>query len=272
MTVLTHRSSATATRRQRGGPLSRSLRAGKGAFTLIELLVVIAIIAILAAILFPVFAQAREKAREATCMSNLKQIGLGIMQYVSDYDELYPLTRNNTATVSTGGGTWSLWKVNTYPYVKSQDVYTCPSGIVATTGKYILPSGQTLTFAENYSYGCNEFICVNGGATPPVPVSQADLKQISTIALLADDTYPTWNNPARVINANIPPEVAPPNGAIPIAPNPQWARHMGGSIIVYCDGHAKWQSQAALRGDTSIANPNANQFGLIYNPTDPRAK
>src|SRR6201992_1021500 len=96
------------------------------AFTLIELLVVIAIIAILAAILFPVFAQAREKARQASCMSNLKQIGLGVMQYVQDFDELYPLTRNNTATVGTGGTTWALWKINTYPYMKSTSIYTCP--------------------------------------------------------------------------------------------------------------------------------------------------
>src|SRR6266699_2776893 len=62
-------------------------------FTLIELLVVIAIIAILAAILFPVFAQAREKARQATCLSNFKQIGLGVMMYVQDWDETYPISR-----------------------------------------------------------------------------------------------------------------------------------------------------------------------------------
>jgi prepilin-type N-terminal cleavage/methylation domain-containing protein len=89
------------------------------AFTLIELLVVIAIIAILAAILFPVFAQAREKARSTACISNLKQIGIGMMQYVQDFDELYPLTRNTTATVGTGGSSWSLWRINIFPYMKS---------------------------------------------------------------------------------------------------------------------------------------------------------
>src|SRR5207302_5942836 len=68
-------------------------RSSRTAFTLIELLVVIAIIAILAAILFPVFAQAREKARQANCLSNFKQIGLGVMMYVQDWDETYPTSR-----------------------------------------------------------------------------------------------------------------------------------------------------------------------------------
>ena len=86
------------------------------AFTLIELLVVIAIIAILAAILFPVFARARENARRSSCQSNLKQIGLGVIQYTQDYDEKLP-----TREV---GGTWAQ-KVQ--PYIKSTQVFACPS-------------------------------------------------------------------------------------------------------------------------------------------------
>jgi prepilin-type N-terminal cleavage/methylation domain-containing protein len=87
-----------------------------GAFTLIELLVVIAIIAILAAILFPVFAQAREKARQITCLSNFKQLGLAMMQYVQDSDELYP------GSYYYGQG----WAEEIYPYAKSVNVYQCP--------------------------------------------------------------------------------------------------------------------------------------------------
>jgi prepilin-type N-terminal cleavage/methylation domain-containing protein/prepilin-type processing-associated H-X9-DG protein len=100
----------------------------RSGFTLIELLVVIAIIAILAAILFPVFAQAREKARQSNCLSNFKQIGVGVMMYVQDWDEAYP---NNRLFTFPGGseGTKLLvtWKTATQPYVKNLDVYRCPS-------------------------------------------------------------------------------------------------------------------------------------------------
>src|SRR5438309_7840989 len=89
-------------------------------FTLIELLVVIAIIAILAAILFPVFAQAREKARQAACLSNCKQMALGVMQYTQDYDELLPVIGDN-------GQCRGRWQWQIFPYVKNGQVFTCPN-------------------------------------------------------------------------------------------------------------------------------------------------
>jgi len=90
-------------------------------FTLIELLVVIAIIAILAAILFPVFAQAREKARQASCMSNVKQNGLGLLMYTQDYDGMMCL--NETVD---GAGIWHGWMDLTKPYTKNKDIWWCP--------------------------------------------------------------------------------------------------------------------------------------------------
>lgn len=91
----------------------------KKGFTLIELLVVIAIIAILAGIMFPVFSSAREKARQTSCMSNLKQIGTAVMLYADDYHETYPMAR-----IEYNKDTWML---SIYPYVKNQQVYFCPS-------------------------------------------------------------------------------------------------------------------------------------------------
>ena len=102
----------------------------KKGFTLIELLVVIAIIALLAAILFPVFGRARENARRSSCQSNRKQIGLGVLQYVQDYDERYPLTfvRYSAGTENYQNYTNDTgWAWNLQPYVNSTQIFQCPS-------------------------------------------------------------------------------------------------------------------------------------------------
>jgi len=113
--------------------LKRYKSTGFQAFTLIELLVVIAIIAILAAILFPVFAQVREKARQTQCLSNLKQLGLGVTQYVQDNDEQFPCGNNWISDKPTddafGFGSPDYvhgWKIQVMPYIKSSAVFVCP--------------------------------------------------------------------------------------------------------------------------------------------------
>lgn len=132
---------------------NRRIASRKG-FTLIELLVVIAIIAILAAILFPVFARARENARRSACQSNLKQIGLGFAQYTQDYDEKYPTGRR-------AGGNWgSGWAGPLQPYIKSEQLFICPSSDWTSSG-----SGNGIV---DMSYGANSNILGRGfgnGAT-----------------------------------------------------------------------------------------------------------
>ncbi|MEI6500574.1 MAG: DUF1559 domain-containing protein, partial [Armatimonadota bacterium] len=110
-------------------------------FTLIELLVVIAIIAILAAILFPVFAKAREKARQSSCLSNVKQIALGMMQYAQDYDE-----RMVPAAMYYATPNYYTWMYLMQPYVKSSQIFTCPSS--TATGW-----NGSLNTTQNTGYG-----------------------------------------------------------------------------------------------------------------------
>jgi prepilin-type N-terminal cleavage/methylation domain-containing protein len=130
-------------------PSDPGLRAG---FTLIELLVVIAIIAILASILFPVFARAREQARKASCASNEKQIALAMLQYAQDYDEQLPAFSQGTGykgSTGYGGGDGIRWADMIFPYVKSRQVFDCMSGdhrlATFTNGSYF--------DIRTYSYG-----------------------------------------------------------------------------------------------------------------------
>ncbi len=127
-------------------PLIRD-RSTKSAFTLIELLVVIAIISLLAAILFPVFGRARENARRSSCQSNLKQIGLGLVQYVQDYDEKLPMGCYDFNKLP--------WQTLVFPYVKNTQLYRCPSNTRPLTETIYATSSSTDGGAIPVSYKCN---------------------------------------------------------------------------------------------------------------------
>src|SRR5690242_12182740 len=111
----------------------------RNAFTLIELLVVIAIIAILAAILFPVFAQAREQARKTSCISNVKQLNTGVQMYIQDYDEAVPLTIGTAPSANASnfqadlGNTVVTWQDTVQPYIKNYGIMICPDAPYQST-------------------------------------------------------------------------------------------------------------------------------------------
>ena len=124
----------------------------RSGFTLIELLVVIAIIAILAAILFPVFAQAREKARAISCTSNMKQLALGILMYTQDNDETYPTgSEENDSAPNTlyGFVIGATWPVKVGPYVKSTDVFHCPDDPSRQPPAPFQPLGPRISYGAN---------------------------------------------------------------------------------------------------------------------------
>ena len=194
--------------------------AKKGAFTLIELLVVIAIIAILAAILFPVFARARENARRSSCQSNLKQIGLGILQYAQDYDEKLP-SRVNFGTQQQN------WREVIQPYIKSTQLFSCPSN-----------TGNTETTYPRYdlngpkrSYSCNGTV-TNIGGTPPmendgISASLAELGSSAQIVVVAESD-PVWAFP----EVNLA-------GTVAEAQRDSFKGHLGTVNFLFADGHVK---------------------------------
>jgi prepilin-type N-terminal cleavage/methylation domain-containing protein/prepilin-type processing-associated H-X9-DG protein len=143
----------------------------KSAFTLIELLVVIAIIAILSAVLFPVFARAREKARATVCLSNLKQIGLATMQYVQDFDELLPNARFGTGTGASRNNNPAspnflyVWEDAIFPYVKVTQAFSCPDDPSQNNGPYV----YAFTSANpGYGFGSYAANCSFQGFMPAV--------------------------------------------------------------------------------------------------------
>jgi len=152
-------------------------------FTLIELLVVIAIIAILAAILFPVFAKAREKARQTTCLNNMKQVLLGRMQYSQDYDESEPLNRFGS---STGGDQNAApdghtWRAAIYPYTKNTGIYACPSNAFNNASVEGYQEGQ-LGIRRSFAVNGNIF---NNGS----PLADASIQRPAGVMMLLESRF-----------------------------------------------------------------------------------
>jgi prepilin-type N-terminal cleavage/methylation domain-containing protein/prepilin-type processing-associated H-X9-DG protein len=260
----------------------------KKGFTLIELLVVIAIIAILAAILFPVFAKVREKARQTSCLSNEKQLGLGFIQYVQDNDETFPKDSN--------GGFENGWAGQIYPYVKSTGVFACPDD----------PSKPSVAGAYTLSYGMN----TNLMEAAPTHYSEAGATIAAQAApastvLLFEVQGSEFNNggtAALGVNFTNPAETASTTGrgcidnftGYGLGSSPEntafgakyatgniggWALntipagtvHTSGANYLAADGHAKYALPNNVSGGYSATGPNVAQIVVPASGNPPTA-
>jgi prepilin-type N-terminal cleavage/methylation domain-containing protein/prepilin-type processing-associated H-X9-DG protein len=227
-------------------PVKRSKRSG---FTLIELLVVIAIIAILAAILFPVFAQAREKARATNCLSNFKQLGNGVLMYMQDYDGAYPLAWYGKPQYG--------FDCVLQPYVKNLQVFDCPSNV--TTPRWwdgykryfnIDKPGIPGDYAMNGDLAARE----DAKAGDRAGLTEAAVQSPAETIMMTE----IWNT-----RGNVGPEhEIYTNTKNDVCTRIPFKIHMGGSNYNFCDGHAKW-----LRVEQTWTQWRADHVELKGDPT-----
>jgi prepilin-type N-terminal cleavage/methylation domain-containing protein/prepilin-type processing-associated H-X9-DG protein len=256
-------------------PLSPSLPSSRktGGFTLIELLVVIAIIAILAAILFPVFAQAREKARQTACLSNMKQISLGLLQYVQDYDEILPgryFGQPSAWLASNPAQEKYKWMDAIYPYVKNEQVFSCPSDSAASR-EYVYYKRLTAMTPVRYGSYCINGAYQNSGDpyTPPMSTYSTTGASVTNytvgIAQLAAPAGTVWIMDAASSGVetdygyslsgwSIPAQNPVVTTTIPRRLNRAVERHSEFINIIWCDGHVKPMKTTALAQTKTMAN------------------
>ncbi len=218
----------------------KQLRSRRG-FTLIELLVVIAIIAILAAILFPVFAKAREKARQSTCINNQRQIATGLSLFSDDHDEQYPCAFFNERAFGTQ--TPSQWKAAIFPYLKAKGVYICPSDPDSGEKKVLVEEQKQFDQPASYRFN-NTLTGRDTDGAPAVPIALGSIKNPSSY-ILTCESHPApasveWNQVAAYSHAKEAPEAqidpAQKESACPVP----YTRHSGGAVYSFADSHVKW--------------------------------
>ncbi|MBQ7256948.1 MAG: prepilin-type N-terminal cleavage/methylation domain-containing protein [Abditibacteriota bacterium] len=242
----------------------------KKGFTLIELLVVIAIIAILAAILFPVFAQAREKARQANCLSNLKQIGTAIVMYASDNHETYNVSYNgyNENYHPTNYVDYPRCYYNSilYPYTKSWQIYYCPSSWISYN-KADDENTQILNgLGGNYCVNADVF-GIQHDPNQWIPAKkEAQIKSPSNVVAIYEACVWEMNDSAWA-NSGAYQCYLPGQGLAGVTPNSALTgealndfnngRHNEGLNLCYCDGHAAFEKSTTIYSwmNTTSKNP-----------------
>ncbi len=216
-------------------------------FTLIELLVVIAIIAILAAILFPVFAKAREKARQTSCLSNAKQLATGLYMYCQDYDEALPFCFSSDGYP---GYTWyRYWYEQAEPYIKNTQIFSCPSSGV----QYNFLTRRTADYGWNQAHMPYRY--------PYGATSLALLHRPAEIMMFCDAQpsggIVTWDNRMYTYCA-----ICYNNPTYAYLCNSVANRHNDGANVGYWDGHAKWLQRTAI----NAVSPANEIFWFHSNP------
>jgi prepilin-type N-terminal cleavage/methylation domain-containing protein/prepilin-type processing-associated H-X9-DG protein len=218
-------------------------------FTLIELLVVISVIAILAAILFPVFARARENARKTSCASNLKQLGLGLLQYTQDYDEKYPLRRffpNGTPAGAAYSSSDAVaanyddfsWRTVTQPYIKSEQLFVCPSNPDNNKASYDPEFKRSYAGNANWT-GSAPNTVERGIFGQSNPVALAQVERPAEVIAVTEIWHVPWV--AIIIHRDdLTYDDSGTGGATyKLYEDALYAGHMGRSNYLFADGHVK---------------------------------
>jgi prepilin-type N-terminal cleavage/methylation domain-containing protein/prepilin-type processing-associated H-X9-DG protein len=219
----------------------------RSGFTLIELLVVIAIIAILAAILFPVFAKAREKARQSSCLSNVKQMMLGVLAYSQDYDERLPYQWQNitnaphTVIGQTVATTYYTWAERIMPYVKNDQIFQCPSKQFATINYQAYPTAYHYTSS-------------NGGYSPSGAAIGTISQPSNTILLFDGFGYMDTGGWTPTNLSNVITGIPDANANATLCGYVR--RHNDGANMGFVDGHAKWGAKATASQFTTNDDPD----------------
>lgn len=244
------------------------------AFTLIELLVVIAIIAIIAALLFPVFAHARESARQVSCLSNQRQIGSALMLYAQDYDEVLPRAFTGTNQGTRRDGRSVRWANLVSPYVRSQAVFSCPDAKL----KYAPPTRANPTSYDDGAYGINQAYATarfnNSGQFHTSPTGRPLVLQsvpAETVILADGGGYSefVWGETTGDNSPQFFPRSTPPLlGSSLLNYNGRRTtygingRHRSGAVFTFCDGHSKWMPL------TMAARKNRNGVMFLFTIED----